>query len=40
MVSDWPARKVKAEPQVVYGYQGKEGAAAALAAAQLARIPA
>ena len=31
MVSDWPARKVKAEPQVVYGYQGKEGAAAALA---------
>jgi hypothetical protein len=31
MVSDWPARKVKAEPQIVYGYQGKEGAAAALA---------
>ncbi|HKB97134.1 MAG TPA: hypothetical protein VKB94_09805 [Rhizomicrobium sp.] len=30
MVSDWPARKVKAEPQIVYGYQGKEGAAAAL----------
>lgn len=31
MVSDWPARKVKAEPQIVYGYQAKEGAAAALA---------
>ena len=31
MVSDWPARKVKAEPQIVYGYQGKEGGAAALA---------
>jgi hypothetical protein len=31
MVSDWPARKVKAEPQIVYGYQGKEGAPAALA---------
>jgi hypothetical protein len=31
MVSDWPSRKVKAEPQVVYGYQAKEGAAAALA---------
>lgn len=31
MISDWPARKVKAEPQVVYGYQGKEGAPAALA---------
>ena len=30
MVSDWPSRKVKAEPQVIYGYQGKEGAAAAL----------
>ena len=30
MVSDWPERKVKAEPQIVYGYQGKEGAAAAL----------
>jgi len=30
MVSDWPARKVKAEPQIVYGYQAKEGAAAAL----------
>jgi hypothetical protein len=30
MISDWPARKVKAEPQVVYGYQAKEGAAAAL----------
>jgi hypothetical protein len=31
MVSDWPARRVKAEPQIVYGYQAKEGAAAALA---------
>ena len=31
MVSDWPSRKVKAEPQIVYGYQGKEGAPAALA---------
>jgi hypothetical protein len=30
MVSDWPSRKVKAEPQIVYGYQGKEGGAAAL----------
>src|SRR6266702_2091183 len=30
MVSDWPARKVKAEPQIVYGYQAKEGGAAAL----------
>ena len=31
MVSDWPSRKVKAEPQIVYGYQAKEGAPAALA---------
>jgi hypothetical protein len=30
MVSDWPSRKVKGEPQVIYGYQGKEGGAAAL----------
>ena len=30
MISDWPARKVKAEPQIVYGYQGKEGTGAAL----------
>jgi hypothetical protein len=30
MISDWPARKVKAEPQVVYGYQAKENGAAAL----------
>jgi len=30
MISDWPARKVKAEPQIVYGYQAKEGGAAAL----------
>jgi len=30
MISDWPARKVKAEPQIVYGYQGKEGGVAAL----------
>jgi len=31
MISDWPSRKVKSEPQIVYGYQGKEGGAAALA---------
>jgi len=30
LVSAWPSRRVKAEPQVIYGYQGKEGAAAAL----------
>jgi hypothetical protein len=30
MVSDWPSRKVKAEPQIVYGYQGREKGAAAL----------
>ena len=30
MISDWPSRKVKAEPQIVYGYQAKEGAAAGL----------
>jgi hypothetical protein len=30
MVSDWPSRRVKAEPQLVYGYQAKEGGAAAL----------
>ena len=30
VVSDWPARKVRNEPQIVYGYQGKEGAPAAL----------
>ena len=30
MVSDWPIRKVKAEPQIVYGYQAKEGGTAAL----------
>jgi hypothetical protein len=30
MVSDWPSRKVKSEPQIIYGYQGKEGGAAAL----------
>jgi hypothetical protein len=30
MISDWPSRKVKAEPQIVYGYQGKENGAAAL----------
>jgi len=30
MVSDWPSRKVKAEPQIVYGYQAKEGGTAAL----------
>ena len=30
MVSDWPGRKVKAEPQIVPGYQYKEGGAVAL----------
>jgi hypothetical protein len=30
MVSDWPSRKVKGEPQIVYGYQAKEGGAASL----------
>jgi hypothetical protein len=30
MVSDWPGRRVKAEPQIVYGYQAKEGGAAGL----------
>src|ERR1044071_5266786 len=30
IVSDWPSRKAKAEPQIVYGYQAKEGAAASL----------
>lgn len=30
MVSDWPARKAKAEPQIVYGYQAKEGGIAGL----------
>jgi hypothetical protein len=30
MVSDWPGRKVKGEPQIVYGYPTKEGGAAAL----------
>jgi len=30
MVSDWPARKAKAEPQIVYGYPTKEGGAASL----------
>jgi hypothetical protein len=30
MVSDWPSRNVKAEPQIVYGYQSKEGSAGAL----------
>jgi hypothetical protein len=30
MVSDWPGRKAKAEPQIVYGYQAKEGGAASL----------
>jgi len=31
MVSDWPGRKVKAEPQIVLGYPVKENAPAALA---------
>jgi len=30
MVSDWPGRKIKAEPQIVYGYQAQEGGAASL----------
>jgi len=30
MISDWPGRRVKAEPQIVYGYQAKEGAPAGL----------
>jgi hypothetical protein len=30
MVSDWPARKAKAEPQIVYGYPTKEGDSASL----------
>lgn len=30
MISDWPARKVKAEPQIVYGYPTKEGGPASL----------
>ncbi len=30
MVSDWPGRRVKAEPQIVYGYQAKEGGTAGL----------
>ena len=30
MVSDWPARKVKAEPQIVLGYPAREGGAASL----------
>jgi hypothetical protein len=30
MVSDWPSRKVKGEPQIVYGYPAKEGGVAAL----------
>ncbi len=31
MVSDWPARKVKAEPQIVLGYPVKADSPAALA---------
>ena len=30
LVSDWPSRKIKGEPQIVYGYQAKENGAAAL----------
>ena len=30
LVSDWPSRRIKGEPQVVYGYQAKENGAAAL----------
>ena len=31
MVSDWPGRKVKAEPEIVPGYEYKEGASVTLA---------
>jgi hypothetical protein len=31
MVSDWPSRKVKAEPEIVPGYEYKESAPASLA---------
>ena len=31
MVSTWPARKVRAEPQIVYGYPANEKGAAAVA---------
>lgn len=30
MISDWPGRKVRSEPQIVYGYQAREKGAAAL----------
>jgi hypothetical protein len=30
MVSDWPSRKIKAEPEIRFGYQAKENGAAAL----------
>jgi hypothetical protein len=30
MVSDWPGRKVKGEPQIVYGYPAREGGEASL----------
>lgn len=30
LVSDWPGRKIKGEPQVVYGYQVKDNGAGAL----------
>ncbi len=30
MISDWPGRKVKDEPQIIYGYQAKEGGQAGL----------
>src|SRR5258708_3929093 len=30
IVSDWPGRRGRAGPQIVYGYQAKEGAAAGL----------
>ena len=30
LISDWPGRKVKNEPQIVYGYQGNEKGPAAL----------
>ena len=33
LVSDWPSRKIKGEPQIVYGYQAKENGAAALGVA-------
>lgn len=33
LVSDYPSRKIKGEPQIVFGYAAKEGATASLAVA-------